>query len=42
MYVLKDGRIAERGSYESLLRNDGEFSEFVKTYFLDEGKSVNI
>ena len=30
--VLKDGEIAERGSYEELLTQEGAFAEFLQTY----------
>ena len=29
IYVLKEGRITEKGTYEELLKKEGEFAEFL-------------
>ena len=38
IWVLKDGTISERGSYDELLDHNGPFAEFIRTY-LFEGDS---
>ena len=35
VYVMKSGKLAEHGSYETLLGHNGEFSEFVREFFLN-------
>ncbi|XP_067934559.1 ATP-binding cassette sub-family C member 2-like [Watersipora subatra] len=42
VYVLKSGRIGEHGTYKSLLGQGGDFSEFLKTYFLNEENEGNL
>ncbi len=37
--VLREGRIAERGTYEELMDNDGAFAEFLRNY--DNNKTGN-
>ena len=32
---MKSGKLAEHGSYETLLGHNGEFSEFVREFFLN-------
>lgn len=32
VYAISDGRIAEEGTYEELMQNDGEFSKFIKEF----------
>ena len=39
VYVMKEGRVVEHGSYKKLLSHNGEFSQFVKTYF-NNGKRL--
>ena len=39
IYVMKDGAIAEVGSYEELMANRGAFSEFLTTYKKEGTKS---
>ena len=34
--VLKDGTISEIGTYRELLHNEGAFSEYATTYFLEK------
>ena len=39
IYVLRDGEIAESGTYQQLLDKNGEFAEFLKTYALDDDQT---
>lgn len=38
---MKDGAIAESGTYNELIDKQGEFADFITTYSLDEQKSVS-
>ena len=40
IYVLKDGRMSEHGTYNSLLTHNGDFAKFLKKYYLN-GKTNN-
>ena len=33
--VLKEGRVSESGTFDTLLRNDGAFAQFIRTYMVD-------
>lgn len=35
IYVIKEGGVTEVGTYDELLSHDGDFSIFLKTYFLN-------
>ena len=32
---MKDGSVAEEGTYEQLLEHDGAFAKFIKTYITE-------
>ncbi len=36
IFVLKEGRITEKGTYRELLRRQGEFAEFLIQYLTEE------
>ncbi len=47
--VLKEGRISELGDYKSLIQQDGDFAEFLRTYLneldsdsSDEGMNADL
>ena len=35
IFVMKDGSIAEAGTYEQLMEHDGAFAKFLKTYITE-------
>lgn len=42
IYVLKDGKITESGTYEQLLRDDGLFSQLLVKYLSENMGSANV
>jgi len=38
--VIQDGTIVESGTYEELLKKDGDFSSFLATYVKDTEESL--
>lgn len=39
IYVIANGVISERGSYDELLSHDGEFAKFLRTYLIEHEES---
>ena len=35
IFVMKDGSIAEAGTFDQLMEHDGEFAKFLKTYITE-------
>ena len=44
IFVMKDGRISEQGTYNELLAEQGEFADFLVQYLTEEGEKelVNV
>ena len=38
IFVMKDGRISEQGTYHDLLAEQGEFADFLVQYLTEEGE----
>ena len=38
IFVMKDGRISEQGTYHELLAEQGEFADFLVQYLTEEGE----
>ena len=42
IFVMKDGRVSEQGTYEKLLAEGGEFADFLIQYLSEEGDKENL
>ena len=42
VFVMKDGRFSEQGTYEELLARDGDFAELLRAYTLDESDDEEV
>lgn len=42
IFVMKDGRISEQGTYTDLLARDGDFAQFLIQYLTEEGEKENL
>ena len=40
--VMMNGKITEIGSYEDLIRHDGPFAQFLKTYFIQQSQDDDV
>ena len=42
IFVMKEGRVSEQGTYENLLAEGGEFADFLIQYLSEEGDKENL
>lgn len=40
--VMKNGNISEKGTYDEIIRNNGAFAEFLKSYSKDVDNTISI